>query len=523
MSGKVFERGGKLVSLGSFRGRLPQAYRAATAGIPQARAALCTSSSIACVLARHADIEIWNTIKSNYGPGLVPEHITAALLDWPSYESIPHLAGVVEVPTIDHEGRVIDTPGFDEATCLWYAPRDHHDHAAEPLTVGTTHADAKAACATLLDFVGQFPFVADHDRAAWLSYALTIAGRPAIQGPVPAFTFAAPSKRTGKTFLTEIGSIIGTGHSAADARLSDSSDEGGKHLTALMLQAARVVRFDNLKKGRAFEYPPIESTLTTGVWSGRLLGKSIVITGEWHAVIVATGVDLTVGLEMSGRCIPCVLDSGMEHPEDRVGFLESNIVAAALRDQRKLLSAALTILRAHALAGRPTPIAATKNPWGDYAAWQSVVRDAVLWAYGHDPIGGRVALRERVNENDKETALLKAFAAFQTVRGGSAIKGGPAWWTVADVHTACSYSKDVPPRDEYRELRAALSIATRFKGDGSPSRQSIAGVLSSLIKAPRAGLVLCRDKDAVDGHKGGAEYRVEETRAGDFVPESPKT
>jgi hypothetical protein len=288
-----------------------------------------------------------------------------------------------------------------------------------------------------------------------------------------------------------------------------------------MLQAARVVRFDNLKKGRAFEYPPIESTLTTGVWSGRLLGKSIVITGEWHAVIVATGVDLTVGLEMSGRCIPCVLDSGMEHPEDRVGFLESNIVAAALRDQRKLLSAALTILRAHALAGRPTPIAATKNPWGDYAAWQSVVRDAVLWAYGHDPIGGRVALRERVNESDGETALLKAFAAFQTVRGGSAGDGGPAWWAVAEVHTACSYSKDVPPRDEYRELRAALSIATRFKGDGAPSRQSIAGVLSSLIKAPRAGLVLCRDRPDNE-RKLGAQYRVEKTRVGDFVPDPPE-
>jgi hypothetical protein len=526
LSGKVFERGGKLVSLGSFRGRVPKAYRSETAVVPQAIAALYTSSSLACRIPEHADVEVWNTVRSNFGPGLMPEHITTALLDSPSYPSIPHLAGIVEVPTIDYDGRVIDTPGYDEATCLWYEPRSR-DHNAEPLTVGTTLEDAKAACTTLLDFVSDFPMVAGYDRAAWLSYVLTIVGRHAIEGPTPAFTFSAPSKRTGKTYLTEIGSIIGTGHSAADARLNESGDETGKYLTALMLQGARVVRFDNLPKGKPFMFPQLESTLTTGVWSGRLLGKGIVITGPWHATLVATGIDLTIGVEMSGRCVACVIDAKMEHPEDRTDFKESDIIAAALRDQRKLRSAALTILRAHALAGRPTPTAASKEPWGDYAAWQKVVRSAVLWAYEHDPIGGRTALRQRVSENDDETLLLKAFDAFQAVRGGEANEGGAAWWTVKEVHDACCYSKesadakDTPPRDEYRDLRSALSSATRFKGEGAPSRQRIAVVLTSLVNAPRAGIVL-RRYEADNDRKLGALYRVEKTRAGDFVHE-PKT
>ena len=527
LSGEVFERGGKLVALGSFRGRLPKAYQDAMAGVPQARASLCTSSAIACALARHADVAVWNTVKSSFGPGLIPEHITTALLDSPSYPSIPHLAGVVEVPTIDRNGRVIDTPGYDEATCLWYEPRDHN-HNAEPLTVGTTLENAKAACATLFDFVSDFPFIANHDRAAWLAYTLTIAGRHAIEGPTPAFTFSAPSKRTGKTYLTEIGSIIGTGHSAADARLDESGDERGKFLTALMMQGARVVRFDNLPKGKPFMFPQLESTLTTGVWTGRLLGKGIVVTGVWHAVLVASGIDLTIGLEMSGRCVACVLDAKMEHPEDRTDFKELDIIAAALRDQQKLRSAALTILRAHALAGRPTPIAASKEPWGDYAAWQKVVRSAVLWAYGHDPIGGRTALRKRVSESDDETAALKALYAFQTVRGGMANDDGPAWWTVKEVHDACCYSKesadakDTPPRDEYRTLRSALSTLARFKGEGAPSRQRIASTLSSLVNAPRAGVVLQRiDED--NDRKVGATYRVVDACSGDFVRDASST
>jgi hypothetical protein len=77
------------------------------------------------------------------------------------------------------------------------------------------------------------------------------------------------------------------------------------------------------------------------------------------------------------RAIYCTMESPEEHPELRTGFRYPNIKAHVLEHRGRYLSAALTILKAHAAAGRPTD---KGRPKGSYESWCNVVRDALMCA-----------------------------------------------------------------------------------------------------------------------------------------------
>lgn len=508
-AGRVFVRGDTLVHVSGRRGPLPREYRGSETCLPSAYAAPWTSESLGSEISRVIDLHVWNYQQNNWGPGFAPAYLTKSLLDVGAHDPgrpgcLPPLTGVIEVPTITYEGRIICQPGYDAGSGLYLVPRTSEQ---TDLTIGETYGEARAAYKVLTDFVSDFPFVADHDRAAWVAYVLTIAGRYAVGGPVPVFVFSAPAKRTGKTHLSQIGSIIGAGYGAADFALG-RGDEREKMLTSAVLRSTRTIRFDNIRKGTPFADTRIEQAVTTGTWSGRLLGSLRLHTGPWNAVVSATGIALTVGVEMSGRVVPCMLDAGMEHPEDRTGFQRPDIVAAALEELPKLSEAALTILCAHARAGRPrTP---TSAPWGDYPAWCEVVRDAVIWASNHDPLGGRAALRQRVSANDPDAALLAALHAFGERRLGTGDPEDPTRWTCTNIASALAEPRGRSEPDAYSDLRGAVEEACRGRGRPAPgnvSRQLVAALVDPLVNSARGGYRLT----ATGSSKRGHVYRVELT------------
>jgi hypothetical protein len=57
----------------------------------------------------------------------------------------------------------------------------------------------------------------------------------------------------------------------------------------------------------------------------------------------------------------------------------------------RLLSAALTVLRAFHAAGRPTQ---DMRAWGSYTPWSNLVRAAIVWAGWPDPLGDGTAVRQ---------------------------------------------------------------------------------------------------------------------------------
>jgi hypothetical protein len=86
-----------------------------------------------------------------------------------------------------------------------------------------------------------------------------------------------------------------------------------------------------------------------------------------------------------------------ERPELR-RFDDNDLIATVFRDRAKLLAAALTILRAHHLAGRPT----SGNPLGSFETWSGWPRAALVWLGEADPC----ETMERVREDDPRRKAL---------------------------------------------------------------------------------------------------------------------
>lgn len=90
----------------------------------------------------------------------------------------------------------------------------------------------------------------------------------------------------------------------------------------------------------------------------------------------------------------------MERPEERVFAFDP--VARARKCRAEYVTAALTILRAFIVAGRPDM---GLSPFGSFERWSDMVRSALVWLGASDPCDSRDA----VMEDDPEAASLKSF------------------------------------------------------------------------------------------------------------------
>ena len=104
----------------------------------------------------------------------------------------------------------------------------------------------------------------------------------------------------------------------------------------------------------------------------------------------ATGNNLTLAGDMTRRAIICSLDPGVERPELRK--FDRSPLEMVRADRDLYVSAALTVLRAFHVAGKPRQA----TPLGSFEEWSSWIRDALLWLGETDP----VVTMERARIND---------------------------------------------------------------------------------------------------------------------------
>lgn len=132
--------------------------------------------------------------------------------------------------------------------------------------------------------------------------------------------------------------------------------------------------------------------------------------------LAITGNNLTLRGDLSRRVIRCRLVTALECPETRDGFQHADIEAYATANQPELLAAALTILRAHAVAGfAACPVRVTRDdgtveqiparPVGSFNDWDRVVRHAILRAGLADPM----ATQDQAREEDEDDVKLASF------------------------------------------------------------------------------------------------------------------
>jgi hypothetical protein len=287
----------------------------------------------------------------------------------------PVLEGVAEAPVFLPSGEVLERPGYDAETGLWYAPAADYP----PVPSKPDHAAAFRAALEILDPFDQFPFVEDIDRAAFLAYVLTPLARTAIDESAPMTSFDSPVRGSGKSKLATCGGTIGTGREPALMVPTDDEEELRKAALAFGLEGTRLCIIDNA--AGAFGSKQLAAILTLRTISGRVLGLSKTATVPLRVVWAITGNNLTFKGDLARRIMHVRIDPKMEHPEHRKDFRIPNL-SAYVRDERaRLIVAGLTILRAFHIAGRPH----NGRPGRGFEAWCALVRSAVEWTLKVDP------------------------------------------------------------------------------------------------------------------------------------------
>ncbi|GAA0607040.1 hypothetical protein GCM10009416_50080 [Craurococcus roseus] len=295
---------------------------------------------------------------------------------------LPVLTGVVTAPTLRKDGSVLDRPGYDPATGLIFDPCGV---AFPPIPERPTKVGATAALDVLKGLVGTFPFVEGQeaskpgaDRSVALSALLTATIRRGLR-TAPLHGFTAPAAGTGKSKLADLASVMVTGREAAVIAQSAKPEEFEKRLGAMFLAAENVIAVDNAEAPLGGEF--LCQALTQPRVRVRILGASKAPEVLANSFITATGNNLVLAGDMTRRAILCRLDAGVERPELRAFVNEP--VEDAKRDRPRLVAAALTVLRAFHVAGRPKQA----DPLGSFAEWSRWVRDALLWLGEADPCG----------------------------------------------------------------------------------------------------------------------------------------
>jgi hypothetical protein len=196
--------------------------------------------------------------------------------------------------------------------------------------------------------------------------------------------------------------------------------------------------------------------------------------------MAATGNNLQLRGDVGRRVVPIDIDPRCENPEDRGGFRYPDLLGHLRRERPRLVVAALTVLRAFVVAGCP---AHGKPTMGSFESWDRLVRGAIVWASGVDPLGGVERIREEGDEDAER--LLELVTAWKEHLGTS----------------VCSVAAAIAKAGSSGDLHDALAA---YCHDGKITSRAIGNTLKRLRGRICAGLIIEREP----GRAGSARWRV---------------
>jgi hypothetical protein len=408
----LFQRAGSLVSILEECKPRPKAKITRPPGC--LRITPLPEPQIRRLLSLHADWLKPGSIKDGEA-SIVPSHpptfAVKGVATMGSWEGIAPLEGIVETPTLRPDGSLLDQPGYDADTGLWFAPSGTFPAIPDNPTLD----DARRAMGSLFNVVDDFPFAEPWYAATWLAALLTSLARFAIDGCVPLFLFDANCPGTGKSKLSDIIAILTTGREMPRGSYPDDQDEMAKLLLSAAMGGDRLLLFDNVATGFSIGGSALDRTVTARTVRGRILGRSEMTSDlPMNVVFFVTGNNLGIKGDALRRIVPCRLETTEERPEERSQFSVSqcgcgcrgNLLTHVKINRGELVANALTILRAYIVAGMPdqglTPM--------DFPEWSGLVRNAVKWATSHDPCEGRKVMIADDEETNAHRALVAGWA-----------------------------------------------------------------------------------------------------------------
>ncbi|WP_434048055.1 MULTISPECIES: hypothetical protein [Sorangium] len=459
-------------------------------------------------LSEHACCLRQNARSGNWHPVDPPDNVVRAIADRKRWPGLRRLTGIIETPSLRPDGTVIDRPGWDAATGFLYAPNCAYPAIPERPTL----EDAQRALATLEDVFIDFPYASDAARSMVVAAALTLIARPAIRGATPAFVYDANTPASGKSLQADSTSMLAFGRVAGrkdfptDKR--GANDEVSKILCAYAILGTRLINFDNLGPDFAFGGPALEMVLTAEYNAEfRILGTNTVTMLPWRTVIFGTGNNVTLTRDMLRRCMLSRIESPWERPElrplsdfrhpERAFCLKAWILA----NRVELVVAALTLLRAHAVAGRPSP----GRIWASYESWTSVIADAIVWAGGADPLECRPS--EDAEESPEKRAirvLLRDWSKLDPTGRGLTLK-----YVIGTLYPIERLRGELLPPDGFDELREAIEHLATPKPRQAPDVVALGNAIRKYKRSVVGGLRF----DTVPGAAGVQRWMVTARKA----------
>ncbi|MDR3529795.1 MAG: bifunctional DNA primase/polymerase [Rhodopila sp.] len=291
----------------------------------------------------------------------------------PGSWQLRELRGVLSAPTLRSDGSWLSSPGYDAATGLIL----DMSGAAVPIIENPGKHDAQAALRLILDLFRESPFLAPEDRSVAVAAVLTACIRPSLPS-APMFAFTASTPGTGKSYLVDLVHLIAFGERASGIGWAKSKEENQKVLDSVLLAGNLYIALDNVSAPIGGDR--LNQALTQARVSIRMLGRSQNFDVPSAAFMTANGNNLSVAEDMTRRVMLCRLDANMERPAER--RFTSNPADEVKADRGPYVAAALTILRAFHLAGRP----GNASPLGSFETWSQWVRGAILWLGQADPV-----------------------------------------------------------------------------------------------------------------------------------------
>jgi hypothetical protein len=352
---------------------------------------------------RLGDVAMWLTKNAEgnvirIDPPMAVASTVHALGTWPN---TPPLTGIVEAPTMRPNGSILDTPGYDAATGLYFDPG-----AIEfaPVPERPTKKEAARALALLLDTISEFPFVSEAARSVLVSCMITPSMRPAVK-TAPLFAFDAPTPGTGKGLATRLPAMIVTGRDPSMLSNWADSAEDTRRMLAVMLEALPVVVIDNVND--VLKSNSLCTILTEGQIRDRVIKSSTTATGSARLTWIATGNNIVIGGDLPRRTLVCRMDAKVEKPESRTFKREQALEDYVRENRAEFAVACLTLIRAYQVADKRVKVKA----FGSFEDWSQVAREPLVWLGLADPLETQGTINQRDPDLEAMKAILSAWDA----------------------------------------------------------------------------------------------------------------
>ena len=307
-----------------------------------------------------------------------------------------------------------------------------------------TRVQAESALAMLKDLLTEFSFASKTDRAAALTALLTAAVRPSLPH-APMFHVRAHMVGSGKSYLCELITAFATPQRGTPTTFPADDEECRKLLLAELLRAPAVIEFDNLT-GDLVAHKSLCTALTSEHMTGRILGVSKTAAVSTRALFLSSGNNVGPVQDMTRRCITIHLSPDCEVPAART-FERPELVQEVLRERGRYVAAALTIVQAWIVAGRPKTSCKALAGFGD---WSDLCRQPLMWLGLADPTES--VFQAMADDPDRET-LCRLLTAWQSVFGR----------TPAMVRDAVKQASSF--HDDQAELREVLHDIADERGE----------------------------------------------------------